>query len=165
MDRKIRDRKKEGIRIIIIIMTMILLFSGVSLAKAFSKIKIETKAEIAEPILKIEGDSTININKSEEKKSYNFKVKNYDETGKITQVDLEYYIKMISDIDKKIYFKIYKNEEELKMDNNRTEYFLLGKEKKQEDNYRIEILFNKSYFVEEMKEEIKIEICARQKKE
>lgn len=165
MDRKIRDRKKEGIRIIIIIMTMILLFSGVSLAKAFSKIKMETKAEIAEPILKIDGDSTININKSEEKKSYNFKVKNYDETGKITQVDLEYYIKMISDIDEKIYFKIYKNEEELKMDNNRSEYFSLGKEKEQEDNYRIEILFNKSYFVEEMKEEIKMEICARQKKE
>lgn len=165
MDRKIRDRKKEGIRIIIIIITMILLFSGVSLAKAFSKIKIEAKAEIAEPILKIEGDSTINITRSEEEKSYNFKVKNYDETGKITQIDLEYYIKIISDIDEKIYFKIYKNEKELHIDNNKTEYFLLGKEKEQEDNYRIEILFNKSYFVEEMKEEIKIEICARQKKE
>lgn len=165
MDRKIKDRKKEVIRIIIIIMTMILLFSGVSLAKAFSKIKIETKAEIAEPILKIEGDSTINITRSEEEKSYNFKVKNYDETGKITQIDLEYYIKMISDIDEKIYFKIYKDEEELHIDNNRTEYFLLGKEKEQEDNYRIEILFDKSYFVEEMKDEIKIEICARQKKE
>ena len=165
MDRKIKDRKKEGIRIIIIIMTIILLFSGVSLAKAFSKINIETKAEIAEPILKIEDDSTINITRSEEKKSYNFKVKNYDETVKITQVDLEYYIKMISDIDEKICFKIYKNEKELKIDNNRTEYFSLGKEKEQEDNYRIEILFNKSYFVEEMKEEIKMEICARQKKE
>lgn len=164
MDRKIRDRKKEGIRIIIIIIIMILLFSGVSLAKAFSKIKIETKAEIAEPILKIECDSAINITKSEEKKSYHFKVKNYDETGKITQVDLEYYIKMISDIDEKIYFKIYKNEEELKIDNNRTEYFSLEKEKEQEDNYKIEILFDKSSFIEEMKEEIKIEVCARQKK-
>ena len=51
------------------------------------------------------------------------------------------------------------------MDNNRTECFLLGKEKEQEDKYRIEILFNKSYLVEEMKDEIKIEICARQKKE
>ena len=90
-------------------------------------------------------------------------MKNYDEIGKITQVDLEYYIKMISNIEKKIYFKIYKNEEELKIDHNRTEYFSLEKEKEQEDNYKIEILFNKSSLVEEMKEEIKIEICARQK--
>ena len=123
MNKKIKHRKKEVIFIIIVIITMILLFSGVSLAKAYSKTKIETKAEIVEPILKIEGDSTISITKSEEKKSYNFKVKNYDEIGKITQVDLEYYIKMISNIEKKIYFKIYKNEEELKIDHNRTEYF------------------------------------------
>ncbi len=163
MNKKIKHRKKEVIFIIIVIITMILLFSGVSLAKAYSKTKIETKAEIVEPILKIEGDSTISITKSEEKKSYNFKVKNYDEIGKITQVDLEYYIKMISNIEKKIYFKIYKNEEELKIDHNRTEYFSLEKEKEQEDNYKIEILFNKSSLVEEMKEEIKIEICARQK--
>ncbi len=163
MNKKIKHRKKEVIFIIIVIITMILLFSGVSLAKAYSKTKIETKAEIVEPILKIEGDSTISITKSEEKKSYNFKVKNYDEIGKITQVDLEYYIKMISNIEKKIYFKIYKNEEELKIDHNRTEYFSLEKEKEQEDNYKIEILFDKSFLVEEMKEEIKIEICARQK--
>jgi hypothetical protein len=163
MNKKIKHRKKEVIFIIIVIITMILLFSGVSLAKAYSKTKIETKAEIVEPILKIEGDSTISITKSEEKKSYNFKVKNYDEIGKITQVDLEYYIKMISNIEKKIYFKIYKNEKELKIDHNRTEYFSLEKEKEQEDNYKIEILFNKSSRVEEMKEEIKIEICARQK--
>ena len=163
MNKKIKHRKKEVIFIIIVIITMILLFSGVSLAKAYSKTKIETKAEIVEPILKIEGDSTISITKSEEKKSYNFKVKNYDEIGKITQVDLEYYIKMISNIEKKIYFKIYKNEKELKIDHNRTEYFSLEKEKEQEDNYKIEILFNKSSLVEEMKKEIKIEICARQK--
>lgn len=165
MNKKIKDIKKEIMLIVIITITVILLFSGVSLAKAFSRISIETKAEIAEPILKVEGDSTISITKSEGKEIYTFKVKNYDETGKITQIDLEYYIKIISDIEKKIYFKIYKNDEELHIDNNRTEYFLLGKEKEQEDNYRIEILFDKGSFVEEMKEEVKIKICARQKKE
>ncbi|MGN1297010.1 MAG: hypothetical protein ACI4VH_01020 [Clostridia bacterium] len=163
MDRKIKDRKKAEMRIVIIIIAMILLFSGVSLAKAFSKTKIETKAEIAEPILKIEWNPAIDITTSEEKKNYTFKVKNYDETGKITQVDLEYYVKIIPDTDEIIYLKIYKNEEELKIDSNRTEYFPLEKEKEQEDNYKIEILFNKSYLVEEMKQEIEIEICARQK--
>lgn len=163
MDRKIKDRKKAEMRIVIIIIAMILLFSGVSLAKAFSKTKIETKAEIAEPILKIEWNPAIDITTSEEKKNYTFKVKNYDETGKITQVDLEYYVKIIPDTDEIIYLKIYKNEEELKIDSNRTEYFPLEKEKEQEDNYKIEILFNKSYLVEEMKQEIEIGICARQK--
>lgn len=163
MYRKIKDRKKVEMRIIIIIITMILLFSEISLAKAFSKTKIETKSEIAKPILKIECNPEMNITTCEEKKSYTFKVKNYDETGKITQVDLEYYVKIIPDTNEIIHFKIYKNEEELNIDSNRTEYFPLEKEKEQEDNYKIEILFNQSYFVEEMKEEIKIEICARQK--
>lgn len=101
MNKKIKDIKKEIMLIVIITITVILLFSGVSLAKAFSRISIETKVEIAEPILKVEGDSTISITKSEGKEIYTFKVKNYDETGKITQIDLEYYIKIISDIDKK----------------------------------------------------------------
>lgn len=163
MNRKIKERKKEIMLIIIINITMILLFSGVSLAKAFSKIKIETKAEIAEPILKIESNSTINITKIEEKKVYNFKVKNYDETKKITQIDLEYCIEIISNTDYRVYFKTYKNNEEIQMDGNKTQYFLLEKEKEQEDNYKIEIIFDKNYFVEETKEEIKIKLHARQK--
>lgn len=165
MNKKIKDIKKEIMLIVIITITVILLFSGVSLAKAFSRISIETKAQIAEPILKVEGDPTISITKSEEKEIYIFKVKNYDETGKITQIDLEYYIEIIANTYKNIYFKVYKDDKEVNIDRNRTEYFLLGKENEQEDNYRIEILFDKGSFVEEMKEEVKIKICARQKNE
>ena len=163
MSKKITDIKKKIIKIMKITITIILLFSGISLAKVFYTTNIETKAEIAKPILEIESDPTINITKNEGKEIYNFKVKNYDETGKITQIDLEYYIEIISNTNKKIYFKIYKNDEELNIDGNRTQYFSIQKEKEQNDNYRVEILIERSSLEEEIKKEVKIKIYTKQK--
>ena len=132
--------KKQIIPIILSIF-IIILFSGDSLGKYFSKTNIEVNAEIAKPILKMESDSTLQINKAKEKEIYKFKIKNYNESEQITQVDLEYYIEIISESKENTDLKIYKDNKELNINGNKTEKFLLNKEEKQEDNYKIEILF------------------------
>ena len=154
--------KKEIAHIIPIIVILIILFSKTSLGKYFNKINIEVKSEKEKPILKIEEDTTLNINTVKEKEIYNFKVKNYDETNKVTEVDLEYYIEILPKENENIKFKIYKEDKKLNIYPNKTEKFLLSKEQKQEDNYKIEILFN-NISVLEIIQDIEIKIHAEQK--
>lgn len=163
MKEKSKDRKREITLISILSMVFIFFFSGLSIGKEFSKIAIEGKAEIAEPILKVESDKTIKIKHLDEIGIYQLKVKNYDETGKVTQVDLEYEIEILSDIHKNISLKIYKEEQELKISRNKTEKFLITKDEKQEDNYKIEITCNKTAEIEEMIQEIQIKVHSEQK--
>ena len=154
--------KKVIVVIILTIFIIILAFSKTSLGKYFSKTNIEIESEIVKPILKIEGDTILNINTVKEKEIFNFKIKNYDETNKITEIDLEYYIEIITKENDNIKFKIYKADRELKMYENKTEKFLLTREKMQEDTYKIEILLN-NISVQEIMQNIEVRVYAEQK--
>ena len=154
--------KKVILIMLLVIFIIMVLFSGTSFSKYFSKTNLEVESEIAKPILKIEGDTTLNINTVKDKEIYQFKVKNYDEDNKTTEVDLEYYIEIMLKENENIKFKIYKEDMELNMYENKTEKFLLIKEQKQENNYKIEILLN-DISVQEIAQDIEIKVRAEQK--
>ena len=135
--------KKEIIKIIVVAFVLTIILSTISLGKYFNKTKINVNSGVAIPIIKLEGEQKLIINNNQENKVYNLAVKNYDENEQITQVELEYYIEIISKKNDDINFKIYKEKKELNINNNKTEKFLLTKENKQQDNYKIEILLNK----------------------
>ena len=135
--------KKEIIKIIVVAFVLTIILSTISLGKYFNKTKINVNSGVAIPIIKLEGEQKLIINNNQENKVYNLAVKNYDENEQITQVELEYYIEIISKKNDDINFKIYKEEKELNINNNKTEKFLLTKENKQRDNYKKEILVNK----------------------
>lgn len=162
MEENSKNEKRKITLIIIWSMVFIFFFSGLSMGKEFSKITLEGKAQVAEPILKVESDKTIKIKHLEDIGIYQFKIKNYDETGNVTQVDLEYEIEILADSNKNISLKIYKENQELKISKNKTEKFLITKEEKQEDNYKIEITCNKAA-KEELIQEIQIKVHSKQK--
>ena len=124
-------------------MVLILFFSGYSMGKEYSHTKIQTTAKIAEPIMVVESSPKINMDGEKEKEAYCFKVKNYKENNAITQVYLQYYIEILSETEESISFKLYKNQEEIKLEKNKTTAMKLGKEKVQEDCYQLEILYDK----------------------
>lgn len=163
MKDKIKQRKRELTLIIIISMVIIFFFSGFSMGKEFSKINIDTKTKIAKPILEVENNPIIDIKRTEEKAYYDFVVRNYDEAGNVTEVDLEYDIEILSNINENIFLKIYKEEREIDFENNKTERFLLSKEEKQEHHYKIEIMCSKED-VQEIIQEIQIKVHSEQKK-
>ena len=107
----------------------------------------------------IENDEIININ-SIDNKIYNFKIKNYNNEEKISKLDIEYYIKII--VSENVFIKVYKNNQEIKFKNGTTERFLLSKNLKQEDVYKIEILFSENS-EQEIFDEIKMKIYYEQK--
>lgn len=154
--------KKEIIKIIVVAFVLTIILSTISLGKYFNKTKINVNSGVAIPIIKLEGEQKLIINNNQENKVYNLAVKNYDENEQITQVELEYYIEIISKKNEDINFKIYKEEKELNINNNKTEKFLLTKENKQRDNYKIEILLNKK-ISEDILQNVEIKVYSEQK--
>lgn len=154
--------KKEIIKIIVVAFVLTIILSTISLGKYFNKTKINVNSGVAIPIIKLEGEQKLIINNHQENKVYNLAVKNYDENEQITQVELEYYIEIISKKNDDINFKIYKEEKELNINNNKTEKFLLTKENKQQDNYKIEILLNKK-ISEDILQNVEIKVYSEQK--
>ncbi len=77
--------------ILIIAIISVLLFCGYSMGKSIEEFIIKSKAEIAEPILVVENNSSIDITALNNTGTYTFKVKNYNEENQVTQTDLKYY--------------------------------------------------------------------------
>ena len=125
-------------KIIFIIIITIIIFSKNSFGKYFTRFQLESNNEITEPVISIENDETININ-SINNKTYNFKIKNYNNEGKVSELNIEYYIN-ISSI-KDVSLKVYNNNDEIKLNNGNTDKYSLDKNTKQEDVYKIEIVF------------------------
>lgn len=161
-----KNKKREITLILVSIMVLILFFSGYSMGKEYSKLNIESNAKIAEPILIVENSPQIEINGKKEREYYNFKVKNHKENGEATQVDLIYNIEILSQKEDAISFKLYKNNEEIQLENNKTQNMELEKEKIQEDNYKLEIIYDKtkSNSSNDILQDVQIKVHSEQKK-
>lgn len=160
-----KTNRKRNITLVIIYMVVIIFFlSGFSIGKEMTKINIKSTGSIAEPILKIEKSDTLYINNDTEKEIYEFTVKNYDEQGNISQVDLEYYIEILTNISSEFSLKIYKDNEEINLKENKTEKFTIVKNEKQEDCYKIEIICDEKKQVKELVQNVQMKIYSEQKR-
>ena len=159
-----KNKKREITLILVNIMVLTLFFTGNSMGKGYSKTKIEVNGKIAEPILVVENSPIIEMDGKEEKVFYDFKVKNYKQNGEVTQIDLKYRIEILSQIGKSISFKLYKNKQEIMLENKKTSNLKLEKEKPQEDNYQLEIIYDKekNNSNEEIIQDIQIKIYCEQ---
>jgi len=137
-------KRREITLILVSIMVLVLFFSGYSMGKEHSSINLETNAKIAEPILVVENSPIIEMNGRKQREYYDFKVKNFKENGEVTQIDLQYYIEIITKTEEAISFKLYKEEQEIPLENNKTTNIKVEKAKVQEDNYKLEILYDKT---------------------
>ena len=143
MKNKIKQRKKLII-IMIIALIIILFFIGFSFGKTYSKTDIQGSSEIAKPIMKVENSSKINITNQNQEGIYEFKIKNFEDENNITSVEMEYYIEILTDISDLIEIELYKNDQLIEIENNRTKTFNMVKDIEQEDKYKIKIKYNKN---------------------
>lgn len=147
-------------------MVLVLFFSGYSMGKEHSSVNIDTNARIAEPIVVVENSDPLEINGKNQEEYYNFKVKNYRETGEITQIAMQYWIEIITQTEEAISFKLYKNGEEIPLENNKTENIRLDKGKTQEDCYQLKITYDKTKHKEakDIKQEVQLKVHSEQLK-
>lgn len=164
--KKFKNRKRELTLVLVSFMVLGLFFSGYSMGKEASSTTIETNAKIAEPILVVENNPIVEVNGKKQKEYYEFKVKNYKENGEVTQIDLAYYIEILSKTEAAISFKLYKNNQEIPLENNKTADMKLEKENQQEDDYRLEIIYDKTknQSIEDIIQEVQIKVHSEQMK-
>ena len=164
--QKLKDKKKIITAVLMLILVGILFFSGYSMGKEYSKIDINAETQIAKPILVVENNPEINLQTVNDKGYYDFVVKNYNEEGAINQVDLLYNIEILSKLDKAIVVKLYKNGEELKLQDNKTENMTLPKGIEKEEKYQMQISYDKTKetSIEDIVEEIQIKVHSEQAK-
>lgn len=159
-----KNRKREITLILVCVMVLTLFFTGNSVGKGYSSIEIEANSKIAEPILVVENSPMIEISGKKEREYYNFKVKNFKENGEVTQIALKYSIEILSQIEEPISFKLYKDKQEILLENKKTANMKLEKEKPQEDDYQLEISYDKTknYANYDIVQEIQIKVHGEQ---
>ena len=127
----------------IIFLIILLLFCGYSLAKTVEDIIIKNNTPVAEPILTIENTPEMEITASQNYGIYTFKIKNYNENDKITDVNLKYCIELIYEKDDALNIELYQDENKIELKDNKTEYIEISKDKKEDREYQVKITYNK----------------------
>lgn len=165
---KAENKKIKKLNVILLLIIIIILFlTGFSIGKEASDTILETKGEIAKPILFVDNNPEIEITAMKNKGSYYFTVKNYENDENITEVDMEYDIEIIGELDESIIVHLYQGEEEILLKNMKTEKQILTKDGKQEKEYRLEITYdkNKSTSITDIMQEIQVKVHAEQVKQ
>lgn len=152
--------------ILIISIISVLLFCGYSMGKSIEEFIIKSKAEIAEPILVVENNPSIDITALNNTGTYTFKIKNYNEKNQVTQIDLKYYIEILYNVNDLVNIELYENENKIDLNNNKTEYMQISKDEKEEREYKIKITYNndESNVINDIMEKIQVRVHTQQVK-
>lgn len=151
--------------VILVIIIILIIFVGISFAKYRVNIDGNVLAKIAKPIVELRGEQSISITAINPKSSYIFEVRNYNDKKQINEVDMEYYIEIISKVNSSIEFSLYKEENKINLKDNKTDKILLTKENKEEHKYRLDITYTKDNKLtdKDINENIEIKIHSIQK--
>lgn len=164
-DEKLNQNNSKLVTLTLIVFIIILLlFGGYSMAKVVEQVILNSTTAIAEPILLIENDLDLDITESNNYGEYAFKVKNYNEKNKVTEIDLKYYIEILSNTDNSVNIELYQNEKKIDLKNNKTDYIQISKDKREEREYKIKITYdkNKSNTIGDIMDKIQVKVHTEQ---
>lgn len=166
MKKREKKRNYKFLITILIILIISLLFVGYTFAKSMESVMIKATSQIAEPILVVENDPSIDITAINNEGTYNFTIKNYNENDKTTDVKLRYYIEVLSNVDEAVNIELYEDKNEIELNDNKTEYIEISNKEKEEKKYQIKVKYDQSESesVSEIMEKIQVKIHTEQVK-
>ena len=168
MEKTKTEHIKQITYILILSIVIILFFTGYSIGKSISRITIKGQAQIAKPMLEVLSNSNLKITDNENEGECNFSVRNYDEKGKITEVNLQYVVTIKDTINQNfkdtIIFELYKNGEKIDLENQATQKMVMTNKNKQEDKYTLKVKYDKTKSTEmgDILEKIQIQVHSEQ---
>ena len=167
--KEISNIKQKEIIIILLLLTIMIIFGmlvGISFSRYESKIVGKGAIEIAKPIIEIERQQSIiaEVTAQNPKATCLFEVHNYNENN-LNEVEMEYYIEIISNTESMIEFELYKDEELIQLNNNKTEKMTLVKDEEQSDKFKLNITYDseKNTSNSDINESIEIKVHSIQK--
>lgn len=140
-----KNKKKIIILIIALclILVMLTLFTTDTYSEFFGKILGESKTEIAEPIFMLEHTDKKVVDNNNQEIDYYFKVKNYNDSN-VNEVNLKYILEITPIQDKAIILTLYKNNQKIDLNEQKTSYIEIGHTTKQEHQYRLNVKYDKN---------------------
>lgn len=144
MKKREKKRNYKILITIIIIFIISLLFVGYTFAKSIESVIVKSTNKIAEPILVVENDPSLDITAINNEATYIFTVKNYNENDKITDIKLKYYIEISPNIDEAVKINLYEQENEIELNENKTRYIEVSNKEKEEKQYQIKVKYDRS---------------------
>lgn len=166
--QKKEEEQKENKWILLLILLLFIILLGLLIGISFSKYQSEIvgnlSTNIAKPVLQITREQSLLLTALEPRASYVFEVKNYQE-NQINEVEMEYYIEIISHTDEAIKFDLYKENEKITLKDNKTKKINLVNNKMQTDSYRLEITYDSAKGTQgkDINENVEIKIHSIQK--
>lgn len=159
-----KKRKHKILIVIMIIFIISMLFVGYTFAKSIESVMIKANSQIAEPILVVENDPSLDITAINNEGVYNFTIKNYNENDKTTDIKLKYNIEILSNVDESVNIKLFEHENEIELKDNKTEYIEISNKEKEEKQYQIKVKYepSKSESITEIMEKIQVKIHTEQ---
>lgn len=139
---------KKKFRVILIIIAILLviilgMFAKDTYSSFASKIGGASKTLIAEPVFLLEHTDKKVLDDSNNEIDYYFNIKNYDGT-KINDVNLKYIIEITPIQDSAIKLTLYKDNQVVQLNNQKTEYINIGHTNKEKHEYRLNVKYDKS---------------------
>jgi len=162
-------KKKKNIDFLIVIIILIILFITFFISFSLAKYTVEVNGKIlgniARPIIELKGEESLLITANMPKTSYTFEVRNYNEDENVSEVEMQYYIEIISNVNEAINFELYSEDKVIELQNRRTNLIDMKKNEKQIDKYKLDIIYDnsKGNLDEDIKENIEIKIHSIQK--
>ena len=134
-------------------------------AKYIQYIEVKSSTEIAKPVFIVEGTEQSKINSINNIGYYEFYVRNYNET-EISDIGFNYIIEVISKQDKSITFELYKGDENIVLENLKTEKMYIGANEKIEQKYKLKVTYNKDLneIGKDILQEVQIKVHSEQEK-
>lgn len=165
--KKERQRKTKNITYgILIFMICLLYLTGFSFAKNIEHILLKSNTSIAEPIFLVEGGKSIQISEKDREKYYEFTIRNY-EGEKISDMDLRYFIEINPIIHAQtVSCQLFRNGEEVHLENQKTELIEIPKEVKKEHQYQLKITYQQDLekLGQDIFQEIQLKVHSEQQK-
>ena len=127
---------------VIVILIIVAIFSAnISYARYIKNECLNIVQEIANPVLEIKEGEIIKIDRINNIGFYEFSIKNFN-SKKISEIDSEYTIEIVSDIEEAVKFELYNGEKQVNLQDLKTEPILIKGNNKTEENYKLKIIYN-----------------------
>lgn len=145
--------------------TIILLSTHIVYAKYITMEKISSKVGIAKPIFIVEGKETTKISEINNIGYYEFSIKNFNETN-ISETGFLYTIEIISNTDESVQFELYNEENQIPLENLKTQQLSIKGNEKIEQKYKLKVVYDstKGNLEKNILEEVQIKVHSEQEK-
>lgn len=136
-------KNKKILLILILFVIVLILLVGSTYSSFFGNISGFSATKVAEPVFILENTDKKVLDASNTEIDYYFSIKNYD-NNKVNEVKLKYMLEISPKQDDAIVLTLYKDNQIVKLTNQSTSYIALGHTNKENQEYRLNVKYDKT---------------------